>query len=119
MKYVYTDDSNSLKCALRQLGIPHDVSAPGRPKTNGVAERQVKEVIHGTRVMLRQAGIPDCFWPYAMRNVCFARNIHVNEKSLESPFFRRHGYEFEGKNIPFGARVEFHPSPTTKSNDAA
>ena len=61
IKYCHTDDSRSLQNALRDLNIPHDPSTPGRPRTNGVAERQVKEVVHGTRTLLLKAGLPACF----------------------------------------------------------
>ena len=59
IKYVYTDDRIALEAVIRQLGIPFDWSMPGRPQTNGVVERQVKEVLFGTRTLLRQAGLPD------------------------------------------------------------
>ena len=50
IEHVYCDDSEALKKALSDHGILHDVSVPGKPVTNGVAERQVQEVINGTRV---------------------------------------------------------------------
>ena len=61
IKYCYSDDSKELQAALTQLKIPHDPSFPGRPRTNSVAERQVKEVIAGTRTLLIMAGLPSCF----------------------------------------------------------
>ena len=115
IKYAYTDDSSALKAAVRQLGTPFDFSTPGRPKTTGVAERQVKEVIFGTRTLLRQAGLPDSVWPYAMRAFCFGRNIKITRKTGISPYYRRHGRELNGNRILCGARIEFHPSPTAKN----
>ena len=111
IKYVHSDDSAALKASLKDLRILHDQSIPARPKTNGVAERQVKEVVHGVRALLKQAGLPHCFWPYDMRNFCFARNIKIKRETGESAHHRRFGKEFQGKRIPFGALVEYLPSP--------
>ena len=79
VKHVYTDDSAAIKAALGELGLCHDTSVPGQPNTNGVAERQVKEVVHGIRTILVKAGLPNCFWPYAMRHFCFAGNIKIGK----------------------------------------
>ena len=58
IEHVYRDDSEALKKALVDHGILFDVCVPGKLVTNGVAERQVQEVINGTRVLLSQAGLP-------------------------------------------------------------
>ena len=63
VKHVYTDDSAAIKVALGELRLCHDTSVPGQPKTNGAAERQVKEVVHGIRTILVKAGLPNCFGP--------------------------------------------------------
>ena len=91
VQYVHTDDSRALKAALDELKVSHDSSTPGRPKTNGVAERQVKEVIHGVRTLLRQAGLPHSFWTYAMRNFCFSRNVKIRKSTNPSAHHRRFG----------------------------
>ena len=111
IKYVYTDDSPALKAALAEVRVCHDTSIPGQPKTNGVAERQVKEVVHGIRTILVKAGLPNCFWPYAMRHFCFARNIKIDKNTGVSPHYKRFGREFKGPRIPFGAQVMYKPSP--------
>ena len=112
VKYVYTDDSAALKAALAELKICNDSSVLGQPKTNGIAERQVKEVVHGIRTILFKAGLPNCFWPYAMRHFCFARNIKVDKTTGMSPHIKRFGRDFTGPRIPFGAGVWYKPSST-------
>ena len=58
---------------MRDQRIVHDTSTPGSPKANGVVEGRVKEVVHGARTWLGQAGLPHCFGPYTMRDVFFVR----------------------------------------------
>ena len=115
--FAYVDDSPELAKALEELGTANDSSTPGVPRTNGVAERQVQEVVAGTRTMLLQGGLPACFWVYAMRAFCFARNIDCG--SGDSAWNRRHKKgHFKGPIIRFGARVDFLPSPTTKQKES-
>ena len=38
----YTDNSAELAKAAKDLAWPHDTSTPGRPATNGVAERPAR-----------------------------------------------------------------------------
>ena len=45
ISYAYCDDSTSIKVALRGMRPMHDIAVPGNPRSNGVAERQVQEVI--------------------------------------------------------------------------
>ena len=69
-KKVYTDGSHEFKNALKSLGLPHDVATPHRPQTNGIAERAVKRILEGARCLLKQSGLPEYFWPDAVR--CFS-----------------------------------------------
>ena len=64
----YSDNSPELIRAARQLNWVHGTATPGRPATNGVAERAVRSVLEGTRTVLEQAGLPHKFWPYACRH---------------------------------------------------
>ena len=72
---MWTDRSEAIMKALDKHLIEFDTSIPGVPRTNGVAERQVQEVIYGTRVLLCMAGLPACFWPFAMCFYCDARDM--------------------------------------------
>ena len=67
-KLVYSDQAPELKNAVTTLGALHRLSTPGMPKTNGLIENKVKLVLHGARVLLRQAGFEPRWWPFAVRH---------------------------------------------------
>ena len=78
------------------------------PKTNGLIENKVKLVLHGARVLLRQAGFEPRWWPFAVRHFSMARNIE--NRGEGSPWMRRHGDgNFSGVILPFGCLVDFYP----------
>jgi hypothetical protein len=111
IKSFYSDNSPELLRATRDLGWPHTTSTPGRPDCNGVAERAVRTAVEGARTLLLHAGLPECWWPMAMRHFSVARN--VEKVDGDSAWLRRFGGRpFNGHRIPFGALVEFKPSPT-------
>ena len=106
----YSDNSPELKRAALELRWPHPTSTPGRPDRNGVAERNVRVATEGARALLMHAGLPENWWPQAMAYMSVARNI----ESIEglSPWESRFGgNKFQGPKIPFGALVDFKPSP--------
>ena len=119
----HSDDSPELKAAAREMGWAHTLATPGRPETNGVAERTVGLVCEGARALLLHAGLHPRFWPWAIRYFCFAYNItrsvegkpsdEADEGGLEigsSPWTKRHGVAFKGPLIPFGCLVDMKPS---------
>ena len=72
---MYSDQAPELKNAVTTLGAMHRLSTPGMPKTNGLIENKAKLVLHGARVLLRQAGFEPRRWPFAVRRFATARNI--------------------------------------------
>ena len=79
-----------------------------------MAERAVRRVIEGTRVALEQSGFPLKWWTFASRHFCMAHNI--TKYAGVSPWAMRHGRgEFKGLRVPFGALIDFHPSPVGES----
>ena len=89
----------------------HPTSTPGRPETNGVAERAVRTVVEGARTALEHAGLPPRWWCSAGRHFCMASNIAVINDN--SSWQRRHGNgAFSGLRILFGCLIDFKPSPT-------
>jgi len=110
---VYVDNSLELKKAVEDLGFPRRTSQPGVPQSNGVVENKVKLCVAGAKTLMECAGLPACFWPYAVRAWTFGRNTDIVEG--DSPWNRRHGQgNFKGPRIPFGAQVIFRQSPTVK-----
>ena len=108
LKLVYSDQAPELKEAVSAIGATHRLSTPGMPKTNGLIENKVKLVLHGARVLLRQAGFEPRWWPFAVRHFAMARNIE--NRGSGSPWNRRHGDgNFNGAILPFGCLVDFYP----------
>ena len=118
----YSDCSPELQSAAKRLAWAHATATPGRPKTNGKIERYVRTVIEGTTTLLEAAGMQPRFWPLAARAFCFAYNIEQwrqggteEAPTLVSAWEKRHkGDPFSGPKIPFGALVDFKPSPVEK-----
>ena len=107
---VSTDSSAELKSAVRQNGWCHATSTPGRPDTNGVAERAIRSVVEGARAALEHSGLHESWWSHAGKHFCFAR--HVAIINGDSSWNRRHrkGHS-NGPLYPFGCLVDFMPTP--------
>ena len=79
------------------------------PRTNGIAESRVKEVLSGARVLLRQAGLEAKWWPYAVRAYCIHKNMRESEDG-DTPYKKRHGDDKLGIDLlPFGCLVDLLP----------
>jgi hypothetical protein len=102
------DNSGELQKACKTLGICRDSSQPGVPQTNAIAERTVQDITNGSSASLLQAGLPPCFWPFAVQTYCILDN--TNRENGESAWFRTHGVEFPGERFPLGCKVVFKPS---------
>ena len=110
---AYSDSAPSFEAAMRELGIPLDKSLPGRSVTNSIAERNNLFIIDTAPTCLLHAGLPACFWPYAVEYVSHALNIERLEDG--SAWEKMHKEAFKGKMIPFGAKVHFKPSEARKA----
>ena len=121
--YGKTNDQRSLLHKARQfvkgmeaLKIPFDHALPGRPSTNSLADAHNQFVIATTTTCLLEAGLPACFWKFAIRCVCHLLNVEPGEDDV-SAWCKLHGAEFKGDKIPFGALVYFNrvePEPTNR-----
>ena len=56
VKRVYTDGSKEFERALKDLRLPHDVSLPYDPQSNGVAENSIRRLKEGVRCAFVQSG---------------------------------------------------------------
>ena len=101
----------SLRAACGELNILFESAPTGIKGNNGVAERLVRTMLDGSRTLLEQCGLPLCFWPLAMRCFSVLYNVTHQLEDLSTPWTRRHGREFDGELVPFGALVNFMPSP--------
>ncbi|CAI7783377.1 unnamed protein product [Closterium sp. NIES-54] len=59
---------------LKKNGIRHSLTMPYSPAMNGIAERANRIITETTRGLLIEAGLPDYFWPDAVRSACVAKN---------------------------------------------
>jgi hypothetical protein len=99
---LYSDNSEELTKACRELQLVHPTSTPRRPESNGLCEARIRSVVQGTRCLLLQAGLPHRFWPLAGRCWTFSKNIESSGDDV-SPWAKLHGSDFTGLIVPFGA----------------
>ncbi|CAI7884621.1 unnamed protein product [Closterium sp. NIES-54] len=59
---------------LKKNGIRHSLTMPYSPAVNGIAERANRTITEMARGLLIEAGLPDYFWPDAVRSACVAKN---------------------------------------------
>ncbi|CAI7741168.1 unnamed protein product [Closterium sp. NIES-54] len=59
---------------LKKNGIRHSLTMPYSPAMNGIAERANQTIMETARGLLIEAGLPDYFWPDAVRSACVAKN---------------------------------------------
>ena len=117
---IYTDNSPELAVAIKHLGWCHATNTPGISQTNSTIELQVQDILHGSRTLLAQAGLPACFWNYSSQHYCFGTNItqHGDRKSAYELRFPQEG-KFQHEFYPFGCLVHFMQTKTLKDDDKA
>ena len=106
---AYADDAPQFESALKELRIPLDQSLPGHPQNNSLAERNNQFMMLTTSTCLLEAGLPPCFWPFAVECVSHLLNIEKLSDG-SSAWLKLHKSEFPGMVIPLGAKVFFKPS---------
>ena len=118
IKELFTDNAPELIKAAETAQWINSTSTPGRPQSNGVAERTVRSVKEGARTILLVAGLTPKFWPLALRHWCFSRNTRKRRtgKPVALPFtnafcLRNRNHAFSGQKVRFGAPIDFRQSP--------
>ncbi|CAI7878543.1 unnamed protein product [Closterium sp. NIES-54] len=59
---------------LKKNGIRHSLTMPYSPAMNSIAERANRTITETARGLLIEAGLPEYFWPDAVRSACVASN---------------------------------------------
>ncbi|CAI7731963.1 unnamed protein product [Closterium sp. NIES-53] len=59
---------------LKKNGIRHSFTMPYPSAMNGIAERANRTITETARGLLIEVGLPDYFWPDAVRTACVAKN---------------------------------------------
>ena len=90
------------------MHLPQDVSLPYDPQSNGVAENSIRRLKEGTRCALVQSGLAPEWWAEAARSFSVFKNV-VDLYNGQTPYFNRHGKEYDGPKIPFGAAICYLP----------
>ena len=95
--------------AVSRMGVSRSKSTPYRHTSNPTCEKAARKVVEGARSLLEHAGLPSCFWPFAVRFWCFMANTEVT--AGESAWSLRRGMgHFPAKRYPFGRLVDFFPT---------
>ena len=74
-KLFYSDNGLELVKAAAELQWRHDTATDHRPATNGVIERQNRNVLEGTRASLYESGLEHRCWSQAMQCWCSLNNF--------------------------------------------
>ncbi|CAI7858144.1 unnamed protein product [Closterium sp. NIES-54] len=59
---------------LKKNGMRHSLTMPYSPAMHGIAERANRTITETARGLLIEAGLPEYFWPDAVRSACVAKN---------------------------------------------
>ena len=118
IRIFYSDRFREIERALRDRHIVSDTNQPGVPQHNAIAERIVQYVLEGTRTALLRAGLPPCFWEYAIQHYCMMENVLPGRRLVvvdgqrTIQWEKTHGEPFYGELIPIGAKFFIKPSET-------
>ena len=94
---AYSDSAPSFEAAMNELGIPLDKSLPGRSVTNSIAERNNLFILDTASTCLLHAGLPACFWPFAVEYVSHALNIERLEDGSAWEKMHKEAFSFWGQ----------------------
>ena len=77
--------SGEFKSYLTQEGIVSQLSAPGTPQQNGVAERRNRTLQDMVRSMLSYSSLPISFWGYAIETAMYLLNLVPSKTVPKTP----------------------------------
>ena len=72
---MYCDNWSSYKGTCKYLGVQCEQSLPGIHKHNARIERLNQDLLDGTRSLLLAAGMPSCWWTWAMPYFAIIHNL--------------------------------------------
>ena len=111
IRRMHSDSAGDIIKACRRLGIVHERATPGHKNSNAIIEQQNGELEADVRVMLFEAGAPDCWWTYCAPCRCFLRNratfTDADGHFVRSAWQRMYDTDdhWGGHAIPWGAGV--------------
>ena len=103
---IYSDNAHEIVAMARAVGAAPATSTPYRHQSNAVIERAIGVLQQCARVILWQSGLPSRFWSFAVKMAALALNLREGPDG-ECPWKKRHGVDYPGKLVPFGAKIVF------------
>ena len=70
---------------LKDHGITSQMSVPGQPQQNGVAERRNRTLLDMVRSMMSYESLPSNFWGYALKTVQYILNLVPSKAMVGTP----------------------------------
>jgi hypothetical protein len=113
---VWGDGSGEVKGACDLLDWPLQQSTPGRPQSNGVAERALRACLEGTRTVLEQAGLNRKWWSRAARHFTLVCTCTAKDENGTIARSRRHNSAPAFPITPSGCK--FHYESGAKRHNA-
>ena len=105
VKMLYSDNALEFVYVAKQLRCRHNTSRAYVDENSAVIEREIRTILEGTRSNLVQSGLPDRCWPLAAQHHAMCLNITKRLDDGQVPWEIRFGEPFNGKKIPFGAKI--------------
>jgi hypothetical protein len=88
-------------------------SAPYTPENNPISERGNRTLFDAARTLLIEAGLPTCFWPFAIKHVVYVRNRVRHATTGDFPYYMVTGDMPSLRNLKvFGCRAYVLILPT-------
>ena len=81
VKYLFGD----FRDYLTQNGIVSQLTAPGTPQQNGVAERRNRTLLEMVRSMMSYSTLPVSFWGYALNTAMHLLNLVPSKSVPKTP----------------------------------
>ena len=78
---------------LNEFGILSQLTAPGTPQQNGVAERRNRTLLEMVRCMLSYSTLPTSFWGHAIETTNDILNVVPSKSIPKTPLERWNGRE--------------------------
>ncbi|XP_075499086.1 uncharacterized protein LOC142537461 [Primulina tabacum] len=84
---------------LIENGILSQLTAPGTPQQNGVAERRNQTLLDMMRSMLSYSSLPNSFWGYALDTPVYILNIVPSKSISKTPLELCNGHKLSLRHI--------------------
>ena len=92
IRRMYADRAGEIMKACAKVGAAKEPSRPGDPRNNSIVERLNQAILSGARTALDCAGLPACFWNFAIECYCILHNTEIPDgDGASSAWCKTHG----------------------------